>query len=96
MAGLPSSTETGTGTDRDIYCREVAEGKSPETPVTEVVSTTAATVTLDPNLKNNCKTFEKISFGMRWTTAQGKMNRYTPAGPSRVFSHHSRILQKSG
>ncbi|WP_371827029.1 CBS domain-containing protein [Microvirga sp. VF16] len=49
----------GVVTDRDICCRGLAEGKSPETPVREVMSSPVVTVTPGTSLEDCCKTLEE-------------------------------------
>lgn len=48
----------GVVTDRDIACRAVAQGRSPETPVAEVMSSPAHTVTQEMSVEDCCKTME--------------------------------------
>ncbi|MBA3677078.1 MAG: CBS domain-containing protein [Sphingosinicella sp.] len=48
----------GIITDRDIACRCVAEGKQSDTPVSEVMSKSAITVTQDASLDECCKKME--------------------------------------
>lgn len=49
----------GTITDRDIACRCVAEGRSPETPVREAMSSPVITVTAETSLEDCCRTMEE-------------------------------------
>src|SRR3546814_10738125 len=48
----------GVITDRDIACRCVAEGKSADTPVEEVMSSSLVTVTPDARVDECCKKME--------------------------------------
>lgn len=48
----------GVVTDRDIACRCVAEGKSADTPVEEVMSSSLVTVTPDASIDECCKKME--------------------------------------
>src|SRR5262245_54985618 len=48
----------GVVTDRDIACRAVAEGRSPETPVSEIMSSPVITTTLDSSLEDCCAALE--------------------------------------
>jgi CBS domain-containing protein len=49
----------GVVTDRDIACRGVAEGKDGKTPVREVMSSPAVTVSPDTSLEDCCRTMEE-------------------------------------
>lgn len=49
----------GVISDRDIACRCVAEGKSPETTVEEVMSTGVASAALDHSLEECCNMMEE-------------------------------------
>ena len=49
----------GVVTDRDIACRGVAEGKTAETPVREVMSSPVVTVSPETSVENCCKTLEE-------------------------------------
>lgn len=49
----------GTITDRDIACRCVAEGRSPDTPVREAMSSPVITVTAETSLEDCCRTMEE-------------------------------------
>lgn len=49
----------GVITDRDIACRCVAEGKDPNTPVSEVMSAPVVTVTPDADLDECCAKMEE-------------------------------------
>lgn len=49
----------GVVTDRDIACRAVAEGKDANTPVREVMSTPAVTVSPDTSVEDCCRTMEE-------------------------------------
>lgn len=53
--GIP----VGVITDRDIACRCVAEGKPHDTPVGEVMSSPAVTVTPATSVEDCCVTMEK-------------------------------------
>lgn len=53
--GIP----VGVITDRDIACRCVAEGKPHDTPVGEVMSSPAVTVTPAASVEDCCATMEK-------------------------------------
>jgi len=48
----------GVITDRDIACRCVAEGKSADTPVEEVMSSSLVTVAPDASIDECCKKME--------------------------------------
>lgn len=48
----------GVVTDRDIACRAVAKGKGPDTPVQEVMSTPAITVSPDTDIDECCRIME--------------------------------------
>ncbi|WP_447953495.1 CBS domain-containing protein [Sphingopyxis chilensis] len=48
----------GVVTDRDIACRCVAKGKSADTPVEEVMSSSLVTVTPDTSIEECCKKME--------------------------------------
>ncbi|MES2904351.1 MAG: CBS domain-containing protein [Pseudomonadota bacterium] len=48
----------GVVTDRDIACRCVAEGKSSDTPVDEVMSSSLVTVAPDTSIGECCKKME--------------------------------------
>lgn len=48
----------GVVTDRDIACRAVAQGKGPDTPVREVMSSPAITVTRDTSVEDCCGVME--------------------------------------
>ena len=48
----------GVITDRDIACRAVAEGRSSETLVAEIMSSPAITVTPVTSIEDCCKTME--------------------------------------
>lgn len=48
----------GVVTDRDITCRCVAEGKSADTPVEEVMSSSLVTVMPDASIDECCKKME--------------------------------------
>lgn len=54
-AGKP----VGVVTDRDIACRAVAQGKSLDTPVSEVMSSPVVTVNPDTSVDDCCSTMEK-------------------------------------
>jgi CBS domain-containing protein len=49
----------GVVTDRDIACRAVAQGKSLDTPVSEIMSSPAVTVTPETTLEDCCATLEE-------------------------------------
>ena len=49
----------GVLTDRDIACRAVAQGKGPDTPVQEVMSSPIVTVTPDMSLADCCDMMEQ-------------------------------------
>ena len=46
-------------TDCDMACRGVAQGKAPDTPVREVMSSPAVIVTPEMSLEDCCKTLEE-------------------------------------
>ena len=48
----------GVVTDRDICCRVVAEGKSPDTRVEDIMSRSVVTVTPDTEVDKCCSTME--------------------------------------
>ena len=48
----------GVVTDRDICCRVVAEGKSPDTPVGDIMTRSVVTVTPDTEVDACCSTME--------------------------------------
>lgn len=48
----------GVVTDRDIACRAVAEGKGPGTPMQEVMSSPAITVSLETSIDDCCRIME--------------------------------------
>ncbi len=48
----------GVVTDRDIACRAVAQGKGPRTPVHEIMSSPAITVSPDMELDECCQIME--------------------------------------
>lgn len=48
----------GVITDRDIACRAVAEGRSPDTPVAQIMSSPAVTVTPETSVEDCCRTME--------------------------------------
>ena len=54
-----SGEPIGVVTDRDIACRAVAKGKSPDTPVSEIMSMPVATVTPETSVEDCCKTMEQ-------------------------------------
>lgn len=54
----PSGQLVGVVTDRDIACRCVAQGKSADTPVEEVMSSSLVTVTPDASIDECCKKME--------------------------------------
>ena len=54
-----SGAPLGVVTDRDIACRCVAEGKSLDTPVREVMSAPAVTVTPETSVDDCCTTMEE-------------------------------------
>ena len=54
-----SGAPLGVVTDRDIACRCVAEGKSLDTPVSEVMSAPAVTVTPETSVDDCCATMEE-------------------------------------
>lgn len=49
----------GVVTDRDITCRAVAQGKSLDTPVSEIMSTPVVTVNPDTSVEDCCATLEE-------------------------------------
>ena len=49
----------GVVTDRDIACRAVAQGKTLDTPVSEIMSSPADTVTPETSLEDCCATLEE-------------------------------------
>lgn len=49
----------GVVTDRDIACRAVAQGKSLDTPVSEIMSTPAVTATPETTVEDCCATLEE-------------------------------------
>ena len=49
----------GVLTDRDIACRAVAQGKGPDTPVQDVMSSPIVTVTPDMSLEDCCDIMEQ-------------------------------------
>lgn len=53
-----SGAPVGVITDRDIACRCVAESKSLETPVSEIMSAPAVTVTPETSVGDCCATME--------------------------------------
>lgn len=48
----------GVVTDRDIACRAVAKGKGPDTPVREIMSSPAITVSPDTDIDECCRIME--------------------------------------
>jgi len=48
----------GVVTDRDIACRAVAKGKGPNTPVKEIMSSPAITVSPDTDIDECCRVME--------------------------------------
>lgn len=52
-------TPVGVITDRDIACRAVAEGRDGNTPVREVMSTPAVTVSPDTSVEDCCRVMEE-------------------------------------
>lgn len=55
----PSGKLVGVVTDRDIACRCVGQGRSAETLVEEVMSTSLVTVTPDASVDECCKKMEE-------------------------------------
>lgn len=53
-----SGAPEGVVTDRDICCRAVAEGKSNDTPVSEVMSTDVVTAKPDEDVSSCCDRME--------------------------------------
>jgi CBS domain-containing protein len=54
-----SGRPIGVVTDRDMACRGIAEGKSPSTPVREVMSNPVVTATPEMSVEDCCHTLEE-------------------------------------